>query len=137
MTLTQKFNNGLGTKEKDNLRTTRVQYKNWQRTKTSYVQGARNLYSMEKSTYPTILFPNLKGVKTHTKTYNSSIFCATNKFITVDFVICLSRVLGKLACSVLRGFGNSNVPALPDFILKPGECADKLLLEIEEFLAQK
>ncbi len=102
-----------------------------------YVQGARNLYLTEKFYRPTILSPNLKGVKIHIKTYNSYIFSVTNKFITVDSVICLSRVLGNLARSVLRGEGSSDAPALPDFILKPGESASELLNKIEEFLSER
>ena len=115
MTLTQKSNNGLGTKEKDNPRTTKVQYKNWQRTKTLYVQGAKNLYSMEKLCTFTILFPNPKGVKIHTKTYNSSIFSVTNKFITVDIVICLSWMLGNLHVQFLGENGVETPPPYPTF----------------------
>ncbi len=75
------------------------------------------------------------GVKIHTKTYNSFIFSVTNKFITVDNVICLSRVLGNLASSVLRGEGSSDAPALPDFILKPQDDAEAILDKVSEFLA--
>ncbi len=137
MTPIQRQNNGLGTKGKDNPRTTKVRYKNWQRNKNSYVQDVKNPYLMEKFYTHIILFPNLLGVKTHTKIYNSFIFSVTNKYITVDIVICLSRVLGNLASSVLRGERSSDAPDLPDYFLKPEDDATQLLDDIKEFLAQR
>ncbi len=52
-------------------------------------------------------------------------------------MICLSRVLGNLARSVLRGEGSSDAPALPDIILKPKDDANKILDKIKQFLAAR
>ena len=55
----------------------------------------------------------------------------------VDFSDLLEPSAWKLARSVLRGERSSDAPDLPDFVLRPKDSAEKILAEVEEFLAKR
>src|SRR5258708_36299475 len=50
------------------------------------------------------------------------------------FVVCLSRILGNLVRSALRGLGDTNVPRLPGMTQQAGFTLNEIRLLVNEIL---